>query len=49
MRVLVLLPFLLLSVLVLQEERDAPARSSANGDVIQGLYIVLLEPGTDPG
>ena len=49
MRILVLLPFLLLSVLVFREELEAPAPSSADGDVIAGRYIVLLEPGADPG
>ena len=48
-RVLVLLPLLLLSVLVFGHELDAPTPSSADLDVIPGRYIVLLEPGADPG
>jgi subtilisin family serine protease len=38
---------LLLSVIVFREELDSPSPSSADGDVIPGRYIVLLEPGTD--
>ena len=49
MRVLVLLPLLLLSVLVFRAELEAPAPSSADGNVIAGRYIVLLEPWADPG
>ncbi|MCH8052412.1 MAG: protease inhibitor I9 family protein, partial [Chloroflexi bacterium] len=36
-------------MLIFREELDAPAPSSADGDVIPGRYIVLLEPGADPG
>lgn len=46
-RVLLLLPLLLISALVLQDGLEAPAPSSADGEVIPGRYIVLLEPGTD--
>ncbi|MCH7810076.1 MAG: S8 family serine peptidase [Chloroflexi bacterium] len=35
-------------MLVFREELDASAPSSADGDVIAGRYIVLLEPGADP-
>ncbi len=36
-------------MLVFREELETPAPSSADGDVIPGRYIVLFEPGTNPG
>lgn len=47
-RALLLLPFVLVSVLVFRDELDSPAPIAADGDVIPGRYIVLLNPDADP-